>query len=261
MSGTTAFFGGTVFAGLLAFLLLKGQTPGAAGFLGSSSKALPTPTDLPTVTVSQLSQPSTSDPLAVYNAEQQKKEADQLKAQVDKQSSDTEQLKAKLDLQSKNADQYKALLDAQSNDNKQLKAQIDKQTVDFEQAKTRLEKQQIETEQMKSQLRNQQMVVESLTTQLKANTEEMQHRNAQSLFGDQSSSPLGGFVWLLAGILATIGGSFVLFRMMVMSSQRQSRLSSSRRSQRNHLQPKRYGRLLLPSQQAPEITYEDRRVR
>ena len=94
MSGTTAFLGGTVFAGLLAFLLLKGETPGSAGFLGGKAMPTPSPSDLPTVTVSQLPQPSTADPLAVYNAEQQKKEADQLKAQLDKQTSDTEQLKS-----------------------------------------------------------------------------------------------------------------------------------------------------------------------
>ncbi|XHX79082.1 MAG: hypothetical protein RBJ76_03885 [Stenomitos frigidus ULC029] len=259
MSGTTAFLGGTVFAGLLAFLLLKGETPGSAGFMGN--KALPTPTDLPTVTVSQLPQPSTADPLAVYNAEQQKKEAEQLKAQLEKQVSETDQLKAKVETQSKNSDQYKALLEAQTNNANQLKAQLDKQAIDSQQSKTQLEKQQIETEQLKSQVRNQQMIVESLTTQLKANTEELQNRSAQSLFGGQSPNVLGGFAWMLMGIFATIGGSFVLFRMMVMSNQRQPRLISSRRAQRDRLQPKRYGKFLLPSQQAPEVHYEERRLR
>lgn len=259
MSGTTAFLGGTVFAGLLAFLLLKGETPGSAVFSGS--KTMPTPTDLPTVTVSQLPQPSTADPLAVYNAEQQKKEAEQLKAQLEKQVSETDQLKAKVESQSKNSDQYKALLEAQTNDANQLKAQLEKQAVDFQQSKTQLEKQQIETEQLKSQLRNQQLIVESLTTQLKANTEDIHKQNAQSIFGNQSPNALGGLAWMLMGIFATIGGSFVLFRMMVMSNQRQPRLINSRRAQRDRLQPKRYGKFLLPSQQLPEVHYEERRVR
>jgi hypothetical protein len=259
VSGTTAFLGGTVFAGLLAFLLLKGETPGSAVFSGT--KTMPTPTDLPTVTVSQLPQPSTADPLAVYNAEQQKKEAEQLKAQLEKQVSETDQLKAKVESQSKNSDQYKALLEAQTNDANQLKAQLEKQAVDFQQSKTQLEKQQIETEQLKSQLRNQQLIVESLTTQLKANTEDIHKQNAQSIFGNQSPNALGGLAWMLMGIFATIGGSFVLFRMMVMSNQRQPRLINSRRAQRDRLQPKRYGKFLLPSQQLPEVHYEERRVR
>lgn len=262
MSGTTAFLGGTVFAGLLAFLLLKGETPGSAGFLGGKAMPTPSPSDMPTVTVSQLPQPSTADPLAVYNAEQQKKEADQLKAQLDKQTSDTEQLKAKVEKQGTDSDQFKALLESQSNDNKQIKAQLDKQSADFEQSKTQLDKQHIETEQVKSQLRNQQMIVDSLTTQLKANTAELQNQNAQSLFGGRSTNYAEGFAWMLAGVLTTIAGGFVLLRFLAINSQRQARILRSARGQRSHLQPpKRYGRFLLPSQQTPEVHYEERRLR
>ncbi|PSB27363.1 hypothetical protein C7B82_16615 [Stenomitos frigidus ULC18] len=217
---------------------------------------------MPTVTVSQLPQPSTSDPLAVYNAEQQKKEADQLKAQLEKQISDSEQLKAKVEKQGTDSDQFKALLESQSTDNKQIKAQLDKQSADFEQSKSQLDKQHIETEQLKSQLRNQQMIVESLTTQLKANTAELQNQNAQDLFGGRSTNYASGFVWLLAGVLTTIAGGFVLLRFLAISSQRQARLIRAARSQRRPLQPpKRYGKFLLPSQQAPEVHYEERRLR
>ena len=263
MSGTTAFLGGTVFAGLLAFLLLRGEAPGSAGFLGGKVISTPSPSDMPTVTVSQLPQPSTADPLAAYNAEQQKKEADQLKAQVEKQSSDTEQLKAKVEKQGTDSTQFKALLDGQSTDNKQIKAQLDKQSADFEQSKSQLDKQHIETEQIKSQLRNQQLIVDSLTSQIKANTAELQNQNAQSLFGGRSTNYAEGFAWLLAGVLTTIAGGFVLLRFLAMNSQRQARLPRAPRAQRSRLQqpPKRYSKFLLPSQQAPEVHYEERRLR
>jgi len=262
VSGTSAFLGGTVFAGALAFLLLKGEAPGSAGFLGGKATPTPLPSDLPTVTVSQLPQPSTADPLAVYNAEQQKKEADQLKAQLEKQISDSEQLKVKVEKQSTDSDQFKALLESQSTDNKQIKAQLEKQSADFEQFKAQLDKQHIETEQIKSQLRNQQMIAESLTTQLKANTAELQNQNAQSLFGGRSTNYAGGIAWLLAGVLTTIAGGFVLLRFMAVTSQRQARLLRYSKAQRSRLQqPKRYSRFLLPSQQSPEVRYEERQLR
>jgi hypothetical protein len=101
-----------------------------------------------------------------------------------------------------------------------------------------------------------------LTTQLKANTAELQKQNAQSLFGGRSTNYAEGFVWLLAGALTTIAGGFVLLRFLAISSQRQARLLRYSKAQRNRLQPpKRYSRFLLPSQQAPELHYEERRVR